>query len=85
MLLRLAAGDERRKPFDVFLVRRLVLRTRLVVVRLRLRLLLIARIEGLLRLARRKRLAADRRLIVVAVVITVVGKVAALLAALLVA
>jgi hypothetical protein len=93
LLLRLlAAGDEGWKPLDVRLVAllevlraRLVLRVVLVVLvvlvmlvllRLHLRvLLLLARIEGL-RL-RRKRLAADGRLLVVAVVVTVVGNVAA--------
>jgi hypothetical protein len=61
-----------------------VLRARLVVLRLAvlsLRLVLLARIEGL-RFARCKRLAADGRLIV-AIVVTVVRTVAALLAALL--
>jgi len=58
-----------------------VLRTRLAVLRLRLRLVLLAWIERL-RFARRKRLAADGRLIV-AVVVTVVRTVAALFAALL--
>lgn len=60
-----------------------MLRALLVVVRLRLRLLLVARIERL-RLARRKRFAADRGLIALALIIAVVGKVAALVAARLV-
>lgn len=60
-----------------------MLRALLVVVRLRLRLLLVARIEGL-RLARRKRFAADRGLIALALIIAVVSKVAALVAARLV-
>ena len=81
--VRLAAGDERGEAFDVFLVGRLVLRARLVVMRLRLRLVLLARIEGL-RFARRKRFAADRGLVVVALVIAVVSDIAALVAALLV-
>lgn len=46
-------------------------------------LVLLARVEWL-RLSRRKRFAADGRLIVVAVVVTIVGRIAALLAALLV-
>ena len=57
--LRLAAGDERRKPLDVFLVgRREVLLAWLVMLRLCLRLMLVllARIKRL-RLARCKRLA----------------------------
>ena len=83
LLVRLAAGDERWEPFDVFLVGRRVLRALLVVMRLCLRLLLVTRIEGL-RLARRKRFAANRRLIVVALVIAVVSEIAALVAALLV-
>lgn len=85
LLVRLPAGDEGWQPFDVFLIGRRVLRALLVVVwlRLRLRLLLVARIEGL-RFARRKRFAADRRLIALALIIAVVGKVAALVAAWLV-
>jgi hypothetical protein len=60
-----------------------VLRPRLSVLWLCLRVVLLARIERL-RLARRKRLAADGRLFVVAVVIPVIGKIAARLARLLV-
>ena len=81
LLLRLAAGDERRQTLDVFVFGRLMLRPRLSVA-LRLRLVLLARIKRL-RLARRERFAADRGL-VVAVVISVVGNIAALVAALLV-
>ena len=51
--------------------------------RLHLRVLLLARIERLL-LSRRKRFAADRRLLVVAVVVAVVGRIAARVALLLV-
>jgi hypothetical protein len=108
--LRLAAGDEGRQPFDVFvigrlkalvpglvvllrwlrlLMRLLVLLRLLVVLRLLmvrrlvlLRLLLLARIVGLL--LRRERLAADRRLVIVAVVKRVIRVVAALLRLLLI-
>jgi len=105
--LRLAAGDEGRQSFDVFVIGRLkalvprlvvllrlmrllvllrllmVLRLLLMVRRLvRLRLLLLARIVGLL--LWRERLAADRRLVIVAVVKRVVGVVAALLRLLLI-
>jgi hypothetical protein len=104
--LRLAAGDEGRQPFDVFVIARLevllpglvvrllrllmrllVLRRLLVVLRLLrrlvlLRLLLLARIVGLL--LWRERLAAYRRLVIVAVVIRVVGVIAALLRLLLI-
>jgi hypothetical protein len=107
--LRLAAGDEGRQPFDVFvigrlkalvpglvvllrwlrlLMRLLVLLRLLVVLRLLmvrrlvlLRLLLLARIVGLL--LRRERLAADRRLVIVAVVKRVVRVIAAALLRLL--
>ena len=52
LLLRLAAGDERWQPLDVFLAgRRHVLRSRLRVLRLCLLVVLLARIERL-RLAR---------------------------------
>jgi hypothetical protein len=81
LLLRLAAGDERRQALNVFVFARLMLRPRLVVT-LRLRLMLLPRIERL-RFARRERLAADGGL-VVAVVIPFVGNIAALVAALLV-
>jgi hypothetical protein len=82
LLMRLSAGDEGRQPFDVLLaLLRKVLRAGLRVLRLHLRVLLLARIERLL-LARRKRSAADRRLLVV--VVAVVGKIAARLALLLV-
>jgi hypothetical protein len=105
--LRLAACDEGRQPFDVFVIGRLevlvpglvmllrllmrlrVLLRLLVVLRLLivrrlvlLRLLLLARIVGLL--LRRERLAADRRLVIVAVVKRVVGVIAALLRLLLI-
>lgn len=83
LLMRLSAGDEGGQPFDVLLaLLREVLRAGLRVLRLHLRVLLLARIERLL-LARRKRFAADRRLLVVAVVVAVVGKIAARLALLL--
>jgi hypothetical protein len=81
LLLRLAAGDERRQTLDVFIIDLLMLRPRLAVA-LSLRLMLLARIKRL-RFARRERLAADRGL-VVAVVISLVGNIAALVAALLV-
>jgi hypothetical protein len=80
--LRLAAGYERRKPLHILIVRRRdVLLAWLAMLRLclRLMLVLIARIEGL-RLARRKRLA-DGGLIAVAIIVAVIGEVAALLAA----
>jgi hypothetical protein len=106
--LRLAAGDEGRQPFDVFVIGRLkalvpglvvllrwlrllmrllvLLRLlvvlRLLMVRLLVLLRLLARIVGLL--LRRERLAADRRLVIVAVVKRVVGVVAALLRLLLI-
>ena len=106
--LRLAAGDEGRQPFDVFvmgrlemllpglvvllrllLLRLLVLLRLLMVLRLLmmrllvlLRLLLLARIVGLL--LWRERLAADRRLVIVAVVKRVIRVVAALLRLLLI-
>ena len=77
LLMRLSAGDEGRQPFDVLLaLLREVLRAGLRVLRLHLRVLLLARIERLL-LARRKRFAADRGLLVVAIVVAVVGKIAA--------
>ncbi len=86
LLLRLSAGDERRQPVDVALVFRTgVLRPRLKILLMVLRLmlvrllivllvvvLLLARIIGL-RLAWSERLAADRRLLTVAVVIAVIG------------
>src|SRR5580700_8313055 len=96
--LRLAAGDEGRQPFDVFVIGRLkalvpglvvLLRWLRVVLRLLmvrrlvlLRLLLLARIVGLL--LWRERLTADRRLVIVAVVKRVVGVIAALLRLLLI-
>jgi hypothetical protein len=103
--LRLAAGDEGRQPFDVFvigwlevllpglvvrlLMRLLVLLRLLVVLRLLmvrllvlLRLLLLARIVRLL--LWRERLAADGRLVIVAVVKRVVRVIAALLRLLLI-
>lgn len=93
LLMRLSAGDEGRQPFDVLLallrvvlllaLLREVLRAGLRVLRLHLRVLLLARIERLL-LARRKRFAADRGLLVVAIVVAVVGKIAARVALLLV-
>jgi hypothetical protein len=95
--LRLAASDEGRQPFDVFVVRRLevllpglvvrlllmrlLILLRLLMLRL-LRLLLLARIVGLL--LRCERLAADGRLVIVAVVKRVVRVVAALLRLLLI-
>jgi hypothetical protein len=85
LLLRLAAGDERWQTLDVFIFGRLMLWPRRLVrlvVALSLRLVLLARIKRL-RFARRERLATDRGL-VVAVVISLVGNVAALVAALLV-
>jgi len=83
LLLRLAAGDERRQPFNVFLADRgHMLRSRLRVLRLCLRVVLLARIERL-RLAWCKRFAADGGLFVV-VVVAVVGNIAARLAGLLV-
>jgi len=89
-LLRLAAGDERRQPVDILFVGRLkVLLPRLIMLRLLVRLLLLmrlllllARIERLL-LARSKRLAAGRWLVVVAVVERIVGRIAAHVAGLL--
>jgi hypothetical protein len=73
LLMRLSAGDEGGQPFDVLLaLLREVLRAGLRVLRLHLRVLLLARIEQLL-LARRKRFAADVRLFVVAVVVAVVA------------
>ena len=81
LLLRLAAGDERRQTLDVFIIDLLMLRPRLAVA-LSLRLMLLARIKRL-QFARRERLAADGGL-VVAVVISLVGNIAALVAALLV-
>ena len=80
MLLRLTAGDERRQPLDVtFVVGRMLL-ARLKVLRLMLLrliilllvVLLLARIIRL-RLARCEWFAAEVRLVVVAVVETVVG------------
>jgi hypothetical protein len=71
-----AAGDEGRQPFNVlFASLRDMLRARLRVLRLRLRVLMFTRIERL-RLSRRKRLAADRWLLVVAVVVAIFGKTA---------
>ena len=78
--MRLAACDEGRQPLDVLLIGRYVRRPRLPVLRL---LMLFARIEGL-GVARRKRLAAHRRLLAIAIVIAVIGEVAALLALLLI-
>jgi len=82
LMLRLTAGDKRRQPFDVtFVVGRMllarlkVLRLILMLVRLVILLLvvvLLARIVGL-RLARCERFAAKVRLVVLAVVETVVG------------
>ena len=57
-----------------------MLLARLAVLRLCLRLMLIARIKGL-RFARRERLAADGRLVAVAIVVAVIGKIGALIAA----
>src|SRR5579862_459922 len=84
LLCRLTAGDERRQPVHLLVIRlrRVLLRTRLEVLGLRLRLLLFARIERLL-FARRERLAAHARLIIVSVVERVVRRIAAHLAALL--
>jgi hypothetical protein len=80
--MRLSAGDEGGQPFDVLLaLLREVLRAGLRVLRLHLRVLLL-RVERQ-QLSRRKRFAADRRLLVVAVVVAVVGKIAARLALLL--
>ena len=82
LLMRLSAGDEGGQPFDVLLaLLREVLRAGLRVLRLHLRVLLL-RVERQ-QLSRRKRFAADRRLLVVAVVVAVVGKIAARLALLL--
>ena len=53
LLLRLAAGDERRQTLDVFIIDLLMLRPRLAVA-LSLRLMLLARIKRL-RFARRER------------------------------
>ena len=101
--LRLAAGDEGRQPFDVFVVGRLEVLLPGLVVLLRLRLRILLRLLVLLRLLRllvlrlllllarivglllwRERLAAYRRLVIVAVVIRVVGVIAALLRLLLI-
>jgi len=80
LVLRLAAGNERREPLHVTFVVRHSLRTRLCVLRLMLlRLVILRLIVGLLarivrlRLARCEWLAAEVRLLVVAVVETVVG------------
>jgi len=88
----LTAGDERRQPVDVAVIRLrhvlgmllVLLRPRLKVLRLglRLRMLLVALVI-LLRLARRERLAADDRLLVLAVVEGIVGEIAARVAGLL--
>jgi hypothetical protein len=107
--LWLAASDEGRQPFDVFVIGRLEVLVPGLVVRLRLRLLmrllvlwrllvllrllivrrllllrhlLLALIVGLL--LWRERLAANRRLVIVAVVKRVVGVIAALLRLLLI-
>src|SRR5580658_10952867 len=80
MRLAAATGDERWQPFDVFLVRGIVLLTRLKLLRLILLVLLLARIEWLL-LAWSERLAG--RWLLVAVVVAVVANIAALIAALL--
>lgn len=85
LLRRLTAGDERWETIHLFVIRlRRVLLARLEVLGLGLRLglLLLARIELLL-FTRRKRLAADVRLLVVAVVERVVGRIAAHVARLL--
>jgi hypothetical protein len=77
--LLLTAGDEGRQPVDVLFVGRLeLLRPRLKLLRLglRLRLLLLARIERL-RLAGRKWLAADHRLVAITIVVRIVGEIAA--------
>ena len=77
LMLRLSAGDERRQAVDVALVfrSRMLLRPRLKLL-LRLMVLLIvmlfARIIRL-RLARGERLAADVRLLTIAVVVAVIG------------
>ena len=80
LVLRLAAGNERREPLHVTFVVRHSLRTRLCVLRLMLlRLVILRLIVGLLarivrlRLARCEWLAAEVRLLVVAVVKTVVS------------
>jgi len=73
------AGDERWQPLDILIVILEVLLARLTMLRLRLLVGLLARIEGLL--ARRKRFATHGRLLVV-VFVSVVAKIAALIAAL---
>jgi len=83
----LTAGDERRQPVDIRVARRrlhvLLARLKMLRLRLGLRLLvLLARIERL-RLARRKRLATHRRLLVVAFIEGIVRHVAAHVALLL--
>jgi hypothetical protein len=104
--LRLAAGNEGRQPFDVFVVRRLeVLLPGLIVLRLLMWLLVLLRLLVVLRLLLvrllvllrrllfalivglllwRERLAANGRLVVIAVVKRVVGIIAALLRLLLI-
>src|SRR5580700_1811567 len=93
--LRLAAGDEGRQPFDVFVIGRLEVLLPGLIVRLLLRILLrLLRLLVLLRrlllalivglLLRRERLAANRRLVIVAVVKRVVRVIAALLRLLLI-
>ena len=93
--LRLAAGDEGRQPFDVFVIGRLEMLLPGLIVRLLLRILLrLLRLLVLLRrlllalivglLLRRERLAAHERLVIVAVVKRVVGVIAALLRLLLI-
>ncbi len=67
LLLRLAAGDERRQPFDVAFVfgRHLLLRARLKVLRLRLilRLVLLRRLLRLLRLVLLRLIVLLRRVV----------------------
>jgi hypothetical protein len=103
--LRLAAGDEGRQPFDVFIIARLEVLLPGLVVRLLLRLRVLLRLLVVLRLLMvrllvllrrlllalivrlllwRERLAAHGRLVIVAVVIRVVGVIAALLRLLLI-
>ena len=72
--MRLAsAGDKGRQPFDILFIRGLKLRTLLRLLRLTLRLVLVAGIERLLPFARRKRLTVRGRLIAIAVIIRVFG------------
>ena len=88
LLCRLATGNERRQPIDVLIVRRLGLRLARLELLLRLGLRLLARVVWLgLRLlhrfARRERLAADDRLLALAIVIAIVLHIAAQIARLL--